>query len=144
MLSSVPQDQILQVLVVKEGKTSSNEESNLDEASIIAIIHNLKKNKKFSAPICSKYRRGKCEKDDSCIFSHPPKCLKYDRYGREGCGNGFRNCSILHPVLCHNSLRYRQCFNQLCTFTHLKGTARNSNNHNHQPQYNRHNRPTDI
>ena len=125
------------------GKISCNEESNPDEAS--SNYSQSEKSKKFSAPICSKYRRGKCERGDDCTFSHPPKCLKYCRYGREGCGNGFRNCSLLHPVLCRNSLRYRQCFNPSCTFTHLKGTARNpNNNYNHQPQYNRHNTPTDF
>ena len=77
-----------------------------------------------SIPICTDYRYGKCQKGDKCDYAHPPKCLDYCRYGREGCSGGYRKCKLLHPVLCKSSLRYNQCFDQSCTLAHLKGTNR--------------------
>ena len=74
--------------------------------------------------ICKSYRHGKCTNGDKCRFSHPPKCLQYCRYGRDGCGGGFSNCKLLHPVLCRGSLNYGKCFDSNCTLAHLKGTIR--------------------
>ena len=87
-------------------------------------------------PICNKYRRGKCMNKNDCKFSHPPKCINYCRYGRDGCPGGFSHCKLLHPVLCRRSLQFMECLNTECTLTHLKGTVRaqNHNRHFHQQQ----------
>ena len=50
------------------GKISCNKESNPDEAS--SNYSQSEKRKIFSASICSKYRRRKCEKGDGCTFIH--------------------------------------------------------------------------
>ena len=34
------------------------------------------------------------------------------------------SCDLFHPTICRNSLNYRECYNEDCTFTHLQGTAR--------------------
>ena len=56
---------------------------------------------------------------------HPDKCIKYCRFGfdqsKGGCSG---NCSLLHPTLCRNSLEYKQCYCENCTFAHLSGTER--------------------
>ena len=75
-------------------------------------------------PICKGYRYGRCTQGANCKFSHPAKCLRYCRNGRDGCGEGFRTCNLLHPVLSRNSLNYKHCFDPDCTLTHLKGTIR--------------------
>ena len=74
--------------------------------------------------ICHQYRLGKCNKEEQCVYKHPSKCINYCRYGHEGCGGGFRQCQLLHPVMCCNSLNNRECFDLDCTLTHLKGTVR--------------------
>ena len=97
-----------------------------------------------NVPICKEYRYGRCD-GKNCKFSHPPKCLDYCRYGREGCKGGFTNCKLLHPVLCRSSLKYNKCLDQKCTLAHLKGTMRKephfplyqsrSNDDNGDPKY---------
>ena len=77
-------------------------------------------------PICKHYRYGRCNKGNACEFAHPPKCLNYCRYGREGCSGGYANCQLMHPVICKSSLHKKQCFDSSCTLNHLKGTIRDS------------------
>lgn len=85
---------------------------------------------------CKYYKQGKCRhgangkktiEGRECIFEHPRKCLKYCKYGTDeyrGCSGP---CNLLHPVLCKNSIQYRQCFRHECTFAHLQGTQRFKN-----------------
>ena len=92
---------------------------------LLMINHNkVREDHPRSTPICRYYRIGKCNKGENCEFRHPEKCIKYCRNGRDGCGGGFRECQLLHPVLCRNSLRSRECFDMNCTLAHLKGTIR--------------------
>ena len=129
--------------------------SNSDDTRPTGIKADHKENNKNSVssdtPICRQYRRGRCNKGVDCNFSHPAKCLNYCRYGRDGCPNGFAQCKLLHPVLCRSSLRSKQCFDEGCTLTHLKGTTRvkfngkgNMNSiNNEQPMQNGY-RPTPV
>ena len=94
-----------------------------------------------SVPICHYYHQGKCLKGSECNFRHPPRCINYCCNERAGCSGGYRECQLMHPILCRNSLRNRECFDLACTLTHLKGTVRRqvtdmSKNErwNHQPQ----------
>ena len=87
-------------------------------------------------PICFRYKQGKCPHGKSgnrivngqkCNFVHPRKCIKHCRFGQDkdqGC-NG--PCEFFHPILCRNSLRYRKCYSETCTFAHLSGTERYEN-----------------
>ena len=83
--------------------------------------------------ICYRYKQGRCPHGKSgnkivlgktCNYLHPQKCLKHCRFGQDkdqGC-NG--PCELFHPILCRNSLRYKTCYKQNCTFAHLSGTER--------------------
>ena len=84
-------------------------------------------------PICYLYKQGKCPHGSSgkklvngqqCNYSHPRKCLKFCRFGQDinqGCAGP---CDLLHPILCRNSVRYKRCLSENCTFAHLMGTER--------------------
>ena len=83
--------------------------------------------------ICGYYKQGKCRHGGNgkklfdgqeCLFSHPRKCIKYCRYGGnspQGCDG---NCEYFHPILCKNSVQFKQCLLPNCTFAHLQGTKR--------------------
>ena len=91
-------------------------------------------NKKYGGnkkPICKYYRYGECNKYGEC------------RYGRGGCSGGYKNCQLLHPVLCRNSTRHGKCFDTNCKLTHLKGTIRfpyseNAASHGHSENNQQH------
>lgn len=90
-------------------------------------------------PTCELLRRGKCPHGISgrtlvngeiCQFAHPRRCMRFCRngpYSRHGCDQG-RECQYLHPILCKYSLKYKQCTNLRCRFTHLTGTTRYKSN----------------
>ena len=67
-----------------------------------------------------------------CSFSHPVKCHKFCRYGRDNVKGCTGDCKLFHPTLCHDSLKFRQCFKTDCTLVHLYGTERS--NHGLYPQ----------
>jgi hypothetical protein len=84
--------------------------------------------------ICELYKRNNCPHGRSgrkevdgktCDKPHPRKCAKYCSFGKgkAGCIKG-KNCSDYHPILCKFSVRRRECRNQECTYTHLRGTNR--------------------
>ena len=87
----------------------------------------------FTKKICNYYKRGNCRhgangkkliEGQGCKYQHPPKCLKFCRYGNDpdyGCPG---DCSLVHPVLCKSSLYYKTCFRNDCTLAHLTGTKR--------------------
>ena len=93
----------------------------------------LEPDKQPPITVCYYYRIGKCNKGQDCKYRHPPKCIDYCRNGRAGCNKG-RKCPLLHPILCRNALKTLQCYDQNCTFAHLKGTVRKikSGHQNHQ------------
>ena len=92
-------------------------------------------NQHSHSDICEKYISGKCPhgikgnkkiKGDRCPKDHPKRCFKYCSFGTKkkgGCDKG-RGCMYFHPTLCKFSVQKRQCFNEKCTFVHLKGTLR--------------------
>ena len=86
--------------------------------------------------VCYYYRHGKCKhgrdgkrlfNGKECSFLHPPKCLKYCRFGRDAKLGCVGPCQLFHPTLCRNSLKYRKCLSAECTFAHLYGTTRVEN-----------------
>ena len=83
--------------------------------------------------LCYFYKKGKCLHGKSgkkiingreCQYAHPPKCLKYCRFGRDRVNGCQGNCNLFHPTLCRNSVKFRKCFSPECTFAHLNGTER--------------------
>ena len=93
--------------------------------------------------ICHHYKQGRCWHGKSgqkiyngrkCLNLHPEKCIKYCRFGHDkfkgGCSG---NCGLLHPTLCRNSLRYKECYLEKCTFAHLAGTERHRRYFSPQP-----------
>ena len=90
--------------------------------------------------ICNKYRRGKCPhglrgnklvSGSKCLYSHPKICRKYCSFGtrgRGGCLKG-KECDFFHPMLCKFSVESRICSNDKCTYIHLRGTSRTTQNH---------------
>ena len=89
--------------------------------------------------ICEKYKRGKCphglkgkkkHNGQICEFEHPKYCNRFCRYGKQlkfGCSKG-PDCKFLHPELCKFSVKNKLCTKSDCTFIHLKGTRRQTNN----------------
>ena len=89
--------------------------------------------------ICEKYKRGKCphglkgkkkHNGQICEFEHPKYCNRFCRYGKQlkfGCSKG-PDCKFLLPELCKFSVKNKLCTKSDCTFIHLKGTRRQTNN----------------
>ena len=90
-------------------------------------------------PVCEEYKHGSCvhglkgtrEIDGKvCDFKHPKKCLAYCKFGNDyykGCNTV--NCKFFHPIICRNSMKYKVCIIENCTYTHLVGTRRKAPNH---------------
>lgn len=49
--------------------------------------------------------------------------MQHGNKSPRGCSEG-NNCSKFHPQICFSSLARGECFNEKCTFTHIKGTRR--------------------
>lgn len=89
-----------------------------------------------TAGVCPLYTLGTCphgisgnrlHNDVKCQFLHPKRCKPFCRNGpngRYGCSKASSSCPKFHPVLCTGSLSNKECFNESCTSTHLKGTKR--------------------
>ncbi len=79
--------------------------------------------------ICNRYRQNNCEhglKGKGCNYSHPKRCSKLMNYGTKsgkGCNLG-KHCSDFHPKMCPSSISKFECFDDKCTFCHIKGTKR--------------------
>ena len=79
--------------------------------------------------ICPFYRKNICrhgKKGTNCPFLHPERCQKLLLYGSsqpKGCNLG-RKCTHYHPKMCPTSITKRECFDDKCNFTHVKGTKR--------------------
>ena len=91
-----------------------------------------------SASICRYFRRGTCRhglRGTECKFSHPKMCRKYLQHGTRqptGCNLGKR-CKFFHPLMCMDSLRKSECYNDDCTYHHVKGTRRQPKHTKNQP-----------
>ena len=93
---------------------------------------------------CSYYKKGTCRHGSSgkklmdgkeCKFLHPPKCVKYCRYGNSPIRGCKGPCKLMHPILCKSSIQYKSCLAPNCTFAHLAGTKRTRDNV--PPEFNR-------
>ena len=72
---------------------------------------------------CRFYMKNRCTHGvtgDKCPFSHPKRCPKWMKEGKEGC----KKCDLFHPALCYGSLNDKKCEKSSCTFIHLPGTVR--------------------
>ena len=106
-----------------------------EQRSVIEHQHERDEVEEHQAPVCEKYKIGKCPHgmrgnkiidDAKCPKSHPKRCLRFCRNGKSGkygCKRG-DSCKFYHPVLCKYSVQRHICTNKSCTFVHLKGTKR--------------------
>ena len=84
-------------------------------------------------PICNHYKAGKCKhgrKGENCEFRHPKPCRKLMQHGNKsprGCNAGMK-CKSFHPRMCRASITKGKCFDNKCTFVHVKGTVRKKPN----------------
>ena len=129
MKNQIRQEQVLEKplesLVNKVDKPQNgnkNDKNDLDE--------NYKLNK-----TCKFFQKGTCRHGISgkdCKFTHPKMCRKFTKHGTRqphGCNKGKR-CEQFHPAMCINSLRKSECYNEHCSFLHIKGTIRDVINNN--------------
>ena len=79
--------------------------------------------------ICRYFRRGICKhglRGVECRYQYPRMCRKYIEHGTRkpnGCTLG-KNCKQFHPLMCLDSLRKAECYDENCTYHHIKGTKR--------------------
>ena len=92
-------------------------------------------NERTTSQICRFYKKGTCKhglKGRGCPYTHPkacPKLLKFGNKAPKGCNQGAK-CPNFHPRMCSSSIRRGECFNETCTFTHVKGTKRKPTQNN--------------
>ena len=83
----------------------------------------------ITRPTCRFYMKSKCKhgiRGKNCAYDHPKACSKLMKHGNKapmGCNAG-TNCTQFHPRMCSSSIKFGTCFNNLCTFAHVKGTKR--------------------
>ena len=75
--------------------------------------------------ICFAYKFDKCSNLNVCQKRHPQKCKKFCDFGHKnfderGCET--KECNLLHPKLCRNSAKRKECPFKICRFQHLSGT----------------------
>lgn len=143
-LARIRQDQEGQPVISSPAINSPLTPLNGDdiEDSALSETNRAKLEKRLEAlakeKICPKYKVGKCihglrgnkvVNGEKCSFDHPKKCNRFCSFGNtnKGCKKG-EQCEYFHPVLCKFSVQKRCCTNQECTYMHLKGTRRNSDN----------------
>lgn len=109
--------------------TSENiTEKNLQNKDLSKSSDSSQKNENKEL-ICTFYKKGKCKhgiKGNGCKYKHPKACPKLMKHGNKnpkGCNAGTK-CPDFHPRMCSSSIRTNQCFNDNCTFVHVKGTKR--------------------
>ena len=135
-LAKKQQDNITLKAADNKSSTSVSVQTNFtcaESREKLTSIEDKEHVEETNKPICKYFKQGRCRHGGNgrkiidgreCMFEHPRKCLKYCKYGSDkfkGC-NG--PCDLLHPILCKNSIQYRQCFRHDCTFAHLQGTER--------------------
>ena len=79
---------------------------------------------------CIFYLQGRCRHGrlgKDCNYVHPPMCHKFIKNGDKSCKKG-SDCKYVHPKLCLRSLSTKECLKPTCSFYHVAGTRRNSDN----------------
>ena len=79
---------------------------------------------------CIFYLQGRCRHGrlgKDCNYVHPPMCHKFIKNGDKSCKKGC-DCKYVHPKLCLRSLSTKECLKPTCSFYHVAGTRRNSDN----------------
>ena len=109
-----------------ETHTTHDEDRHANEAN---ADHQRNNSTSQTPPICKFFKNNRCKHGiagTGCRFTHPKPCSKFLQNGnnhRTGCRKG-NNCTFFHPKICHTSLNTRECFNENCQYTHIKGTKR--------------------
>ena len=81
-----------------------------------------------SKKICYFYKQNQCKyglKGTGCPFTHPERCKKLLAHGTDkvkGCNFGRKKCKSFHPKMCPSSITKSKCYDDKCTFLHVKGT----------------------
>ena len=105
----------------ENGELKSNRLNNIDKRDNI-----VKRDR-----ICRFYLKGKCKhglKGKNCEFHHPKACPKLMKHGNKtprGCNAGSK-CDDYHPRMCASSIKLAECYNDSCSYAHVKGTKRKS------------------
>ena len=107
------------------GVKGKNEEIPKSKVENSKATKMLKSKEKIS--ICFAFKFNKCpyKKEEDCQNRHPEKCQKFCDFGHiafdeKGCDT--KKCNLLHPKLCRNSTKMKECPYKHCRFQHLQGT----------------------
>ena len=104
-------------------KEDSSLQSNNDES------HDDNQESTPKKQTCRHYKNNTCRfgiSGKGCSYVHPKRCSKLMNHGTrtgKGCNKG-NKCEDFHPKMCPLSISNSECFDQSCTFCHVKGTRR--------------------
>lgn len=108
----------------------ANEKSTHQETTSTGTSDDTSKSTTIKSDlVCRYFRRGTCKhglRGADCRYKHPQMCRKFTQHGTRqpnGCNLGKR-CKQFHPLMCLDSLKTSECFNEKCSFNHIKGTRR--------------------
>ena len=101
--------------------------AELKESDAESNAKDEEKEENIRKDICFEYKFDKCPHEDGigCQNRHPKKCQAFCDFGhkaldKKGCET--QKCELMHPKLCRNSTKFRECYHRQCRFQHLKGT----------------------
>lgn len=110
----------------KPKKTNDADKKNLAQSNG-KTEERTKKLEDQKKNICFAFKFNKCpfKNKEDCPKRHPQKCQKFCDFGHiafdeKGCDT--KNCDLLHPKLCRNSTKEKECPHKRCKFQHLQGT----------------------
>ena len=88
-------------------------------------------NKCDKSVVCKLFLSSRCRwgiRGVNCPYKHLPVCKKLLQNGTRdpyGCNKG-QECSMFHPKMCADSLKFRACTLYQCQLVHVKGTRRST------------------
>ena len=116
------------IINIEEEDSSEISESKEPKPNCSKSIEETQKIKIEKENTCLAFKLNVCpnmKNDTVCPNRHPQKCQKFCQYGhieKDGRGCDTQSCSLLHPKLCRNSIKSRECPYKNCKFQHLNGT----------------------